>query len=45
MQIRASYGNLWFPSERFFGYSKKQAVKLYREKYGLKYKRIDLFID
>ena len=29
---------------KFMGYTKREAIRLYREEFGLKYKRIDLLV-
>ena len=44
-KITAYKGDLRFPTLRWQGFTKLQAIKEYRSKYNLKGKRIDLIIE
>ena len=39
IQIKAQYNKTLYPIHRYDGYTMKEAMQLYRIKYGLKYKR------
>lgn len=38
-KLKAIKDKTEYPSHRYFDYSYKEAVKMYKEQYGLKYKR------
>ena len=39
-KIRATYEGQEVTSWKYYGYSKREAIRLYRERFGLKYKKL-----